>query len=52
MEDVERFLRTNAIYKNEIESLISGRKFKLPNLKTPYLSEMNVVELFSNSSTS
>lgn len=45
MEDVERFLRTNAIYKNEIESLISGRKFKLPNLKTPYLSEMNVVEL-------
>ena len=45
MEDVERFLRLNAIYKSEIENLIAGRKFKLPNAISPYLSEMKVVEM-------
>jgi hypothetical protein len=45
MEDVERFLRLNAIYKNEIENLIAGRKFKLPNPVSPYLSEMKVVKM-------
>ena len=45
MEDVERFLRLNAIYKTEIENLIDARRFKLPNPEIPYLSEINVVEL-------
>ena len=45
MEDVERFLRLNAIYKTEIENLIDARKFKLPDPEIPYLSEINVVEL-------
>lgn len=42
MREVERFLRLNAIYDNEIEDLITNRRFKLPNPKIPFLSEFNI----------